>query len=195
MLHFDMKNGIAIIDATTALTIPKLLEVHKKFKGLMRDKVFTYIHICSRLDPQVPFFTAEEDEIRELSKQNYFNEEFPFPDAHAELIETALQKYKEAFDKPEVRILKLFDDKIDQIKNIIRDTKPKIVENTNPTTGAVTFSSNIEIITKSMEKIDGLLVAKARLEAKIRNESEGKGTFRGGKKPSRLEAKSIRDKI
>ena len=191
-----MKNGIAVIDATTVLLIPEVLKMHKKFKGIMRDKVFTYMHVCARLDPRAPFFTAEESEIQALAKQNYFNEEFSFPTIEAEIkiVENAVIAYKGAFEKAEVRILKLFDDKIDQIKNVIKDTEPQIVENTNPTTGAVTFSSNIDIITKSMEKIDGLLISKARLEAKIRNESEGKGSIRGGKKASRLEMKSIQNK-
>jgi len=196
MLHFDMKNGIAVIDATTVLLVPEMLKAHKRFKGLMRDKVFTYIHVCARLDPSAPFFTAEESELNELAKQNYFNAEFPFPTIPNELllVEKALAAYKKAFEKAEVRILKLFDDKIDQIKNVIKDTEPQIVENTNPSTGAVTFSSNIDIITKSMEKIDGLLIAKARLEAKIRNEAEKEGSIRGGAKMSRLEMKSIQGK-
>ena len=191
-----MKNGLAVIDAATVLTIPEMLVVHKKFKGLMRDKVFTYIHICARLDTKAPFFTAEESEIEELAKQNYFDEEFPFPtdDHRANIIAEGLKAYKKAFEKAEVRILKLFDDKIDQIKDVIKDTSPQIVENTNPTTGATTFSSNIDIITKSMEKIDGLMIAKSRLEAKIKNEAEGKGSIRGGKKASRLERKSIQSK-
>jgi len=196
MLHFDMKNGIAVIDATTVLLIPEMLTAHKMFKGLMRDKVFTYIHVCAKLDPSAPFFTAEKTEIESLARNNYFNEEFPFPTQAREklVLDKGLKAYVKAFETAEVRILKLFDDKIDQIKKTIEDTSPQIVENTNPTTGAVTFSSNIDIITKSMEKIDSLLIAKARLEAKIRNESEGKGSVRGGKKPSRLERKSIQKK-
>jgi len=190
-----MKNGIAVIDAITVLAIPEMLVVHKKFKGLMRDKVFTYIHIVARLDPTAPFFSAEENEIEGLAKQNYFDEEFPYPaDGHRmNIISEGLKAYKKGFEKAEVRILKLFDDKIDQIKTVIKDTDPKIVENTS-NTGVITFSSNIDIITKSMEKIDGLMVAKSRLEAKIRNESEGKGSVRGGKRPSRLERKSIQNK-
>ena len=77
---------------------------------------------------------------------------------------------------------------------MIKDTTPKIEENTNPTTGAVTFSSNVDILTKAMEKIDSLMVTKSKLEAKLRNESSGKGSVRGGKKPSKLERGHTKDK-
>lgn len=193
MLHFDMQNQVAVIDATTAMGVPEILRIYKKFNKNpdLRDRVLTYIHIVSKLDPKAPFFGAESTEIADLAKSTYFTETTPFPTDAENQINVAMAQYIKAFEKAEVRILKLFDDKIDQIKNLIAKTVPKIEENTNPVSGAVTFTTNIDIITKSLEKIDGLLVAKGKLEAKIRNESEGKGSVRGGKKPSLLERRSM----
>ena len=196
MLHFDIVNGIAVIDAATVLMIPSLNKLYKKFKDPdLRDRVFTYIHVVAKLDPNAPFFGADSEELPDLAKSQYFDEEKPFPAQYADSIDGALKDYVYAFEAANVRALKLFDDKIDQIMKRVKNTEPKIIENYNAKTDTTTFASNIDIITKSLEKIDGLLVAKEKLEAKIRNESGKQGSVRGKKKPSMLERKSMLKKV
>lgn len=186
-----MQSQQAQIDAQHLLLIPELRKLHRKFSKDVWERVITYIHVCSRLDPKAPFFTADENEIRELARRNYFTGEVPYPDAFTDLVDEGLAAYVKAYEIPEVRMVRIFNDKIDQIRKLVKDTDPEIVKTTNPTTGAVSFSSNVDILTKSMEKIDSLMATKERLEAKIRRESEGRGTARGGKKPSRLERKQM----
>ena len=194
MLHFDMQNQIAVVDATNVILIPELGRLYTKLNLALRDKVFTYIHVVAQIDTKAPFFSADPEEIRDLALRNYFNEEVPFPDRYANPIENALTAYIKAYETPEVRMVKIFNEKIDQLRKLIKDTTPEIVKVTNPNTGVVSFSSNVDILTKTMEKIDSLMATKERLEAKIRRESEGKGSFRGNKKPSRLEREAMKDK-
>lgn len=192
-----MQSQQVLIDAQHLMLIPELKRINRMFKKDVRERIFTYIHVCARLDPKAPFFTADPNEIEALAQRNYFIEEtdadgaFPTDPKSIKLITDGLKAYVKAYESPEVRMVRIFNDKIDQIRKLVKDTNPEIVKTTNPTTGAVSFSSNVDILTKSMEKIDSLMATKERLEAKIRRESEGKGSVRGGKKPSRLERKSM----
>ena len=187
MLYFNQENGRAVLDATHLLLIPEFRRLQRKLTPEMTSRVFTFIHAIAKVDPKAPFFTADDAEIVALAKRNYFTEEYPYPNEVQDKITAALNAYLKAYETPEARVLKLFNSKIDQLSTMIKDTTPKIEENTNPTTGAITFSSNVDILTKAMEKIDSLMVTKSKLEAKLRNESDGKGVVRGGKKPSKLE--------
>ena len=187
MLYFNQENGRAILDATHIILIPEFRRLQRKLTPEMTSRVFTFIHAIAKVDPKAPFFSADDAEIEALAKRNYFTEEYPYPDEVQDKIDAALNAYLKAYETPEARVLKLFNSKIDQLSTMIKKTVPKIEENTNPTTGAVTFSSNVDILTKAMEKIDSLMVTKSKLEAKLKNESDGKGSVRGGKKPSKLE--------
>jgi hypothetical protein len=191
MLKFDIIQGKVRIDPQNVLMIPELKNLFDLFQGEVRDRVFTYVHVVARLDPAAPFFSSDAEELPQLAKRNYFSNTIPFPEDKTAIIDLAVNAYIRAYETPDVRILKLFDDKIDEIKKMIKDTTPQIAENHNPTNGAITFTSNIDIITKAMEKIDGLLVVKERLEAKIKNQTGNKGSIRGGKQPSMLEKRSI----
>ena len=183
MLHFDMMNGIAVIDAGTVLMIPQLNILYNKLDPDLRDRVFTYIHVSSQIDKNAPFFSAAFNEIHELCRKNYFNIEQPFPDTLQGEIEECSAVYTKAFETPEKRMLKVFDKKLDQIRIKVDATEPEIIKSTHPTSGAVAFTSNIDIITKSMGSIDGLMVVKNKLEAKIMNAAETAGKYRGGKRP------------
>ncbi len=197
MLYFDQINGKAVLNATHLILIPEFQVLQRKLTPEMISRVFTYIHCIAKVDSKAPFFTADDAEVDALAKRNYFTEDHPFPEDEriVDAIQKALDAYLKAYETPEARVLKLFNSKIDQLSTMIKDTTPKIEENTNPTTNAVTFSSNVDILTKAMEKIDSLMVTKSKLEAKLRNESSGKGgSVRGGKKPSKLERGHTKDK-
>jgi len=186
MLKFNRVDGRAILDAEHLILIPEFKSLEDKLDPEMSFRVFTYIHVISKVDSKAPFFTADDLEIQLLAQKNYFSKEYPYPEALQTDIALALNAYLKAFEKPETRVLKLFNNKIDQLSKMIKDTTPVINEYTT-SSGSKGFSSNVDILTKAMEKIDSLMITKAKLEAKLRNESEGKGSVRGGKKPSKLE--------
>lgn len=194
MLYFDQVNGKAVLDATHLILIPEFKVLQRKLTPEMTSRVFTYIHVISKVDTKAPFFLSDDAEIDALAKRNYFTVEYPYPNDIQDKIDAALNAYLKAYETPEARVLKLFNSKIDQLSTMIKDTTPKIKENKNPTTNAITFSSNVDILTKAMEKIDSLMVTKSKLEAKLKNESDGKGSVRGGKKPSKLERDHIKQK-
>lgn len=189
MLKFDMANGVAVIDGLHLKAIPEFEELYEKLDPITRDRVFTYIHILSKVDKSAPFFTAPEHELLDLIHRQYFRD-VVFPEEHSELIEKALEKYTIAYESAESRILKLFNDKIDSIARMVKNIEPKIVEYVT-NAGSKGFASNVDMITKSLKEIDTLRTTKEKLEAKLKGDAEKQGAARGGKRPSRLERKSM----
>lgn len=190
MLKFDMANGIAIIDGLHLKTIPEFQELYNILDPVKRDRVFTYIHVRAKIDKNAPFFTAEDEELKELAYRQYFNEEIPFPTAAETLIENALKNYVKAYEKIGERVLKLFDKKIQQIAKMVEEVEPKIVEYVS-NGGSKGFASNVDMIAKSLKEMDALQTAKERLEAKMSSEAEKSGRAKAGRTPSRLERKTM----
>lgn len=181
-----------MLDALS-MSLKSVQKVYKDYDPDVAIRVLTYIHIVSRLDPSAPFFSADVKEIHELARRQMFSEAETV-EMNWESIDTLSIKYEKAFETPDVRVVKIFNDKIDQIKNMIKDTEPVIVEYAT-SSGSKGFSSNVPIITKAMQDLDNLLDAKEKLEARVRKQSVKAGKIMGGKSPSRLEAVHLRKKI
>lgn len=192
MLHFNIQKGRVVLDAMS-LSLKSVQKVYEDYDPDVAIRVLTYIHIVSRLDPSAPFFSADIKEIHELSARQMFSDEERETMSWEPIRKLAL-RYEKAFETPEVRVVKIFNDKIDQIREMIRDTEPTIVEYVT-TSGSKGFSSNVPIITKAMQDLDNLLDAKEKLEARVRKQSAKAGRIMGGKSPSRLEASHLKKKI
>ena len=183
MLKFTLAdNKIKLDGIHSAFSFVK--EIKRKYKGDFGTRVLTFIHIVARIDPSAPFFTASEIDIRELATMQLFSET-EVKKLNKKQINSWIEEYKKIYETPEVRIVNIFNNKVDQIRNLIENTEPEL-EKVVTTNGAVSFVSNIQLITKTMEELGNLLTVKEKLEAKIRKEVIG-GVMRAGKSPSLLE--------
>lgn len=191
MLHFNIQKGQVVLDAMS-MTLKSVKEIYKDYDPDVAIRVLTYIHVVSRMDPTAPFFSADVKEIHELSKRQFFPED-EWATINWENVDKLADKYEKVYETPELRVVKIFNDKIDQIREMIKDTTPSIVGYIT-TSGSKGFSSNVPIITKAMQDLDSLLDAKEKLEARVRKQSAKAGKIMGGKAPSRLEAKHLKKK-
>jgi len=182
-MKFDIANGKVTIDAMH-LGLKTFKVIVDKYKEDMATKVFTYIHLVSQIDKEAPFFSAAFDEVEHLTKIQTFTE-LEWKKVEKRGLKVAITEYKEMYATPENRIVGIFNAKIDQIRKLIEDTDPEITQYVS-NSGVVGHASNLPILTKTMTDLDGLLVAKDKLEAKIRKQST-MGKMRAGKKPSMLE--------
>lgn len=189
MLHFNKQHGKVIIDPINEL-MNLVREVQEKYDPDIAIRVLTYIHVASRLDPAAPFFSADEKEVRDLAIRNIFTETERETYKHEDF-EDWKKLYEKEYETADVRVVKIFNDKIDQIREMIKDTTPVIVEYST-SSGSKGFASNTAIITKAMNDMDSLMDAKEKLEARIRKQSAKAGKIHGGKTPTRLEAKHMK---
>lgn len=183
MLKFNIKEGKVFVDALH-LGLKTFERLEKRYEGDMLVKIYTYIHLVSQIDKDAPYFSAAYEEVEGLAKLQLFNTE-EWLTIEKRGLNGAVKEYKNMYGTPEIRIVGIFNAKIDQIRQLIENTKPQITQYES-NSGVVGHASNLPIITKTMTDLDGLLVAKDKLEAKIRKESTI-GKMRAGKKPSMLE--------
>ena len=187
MLKFTIAEGKVIVDPLHA-SLDIVKKVTNKYKT-DAVAVLTYIHLMSRIDPSAPFFTAQQDELQELVKRQLFTDT-QWKKLNKKQLSAWVEEYKKMYEPPEVRAVNIFNEKIDQIQRLIKDTEPEIIVNTS-TSGVTTFASNLKIITDTMKELETLLTAKEKLEAKIRKETT-LGKMRAGKTPSMLEKKMMK---
>jgi hypothetical protein len=123
MLNFNLQNGKVAIDPYSMML--------KCIKNVLREynsdpdeaiRVLTYIHIVAKIDPKAPFFGAKDSEIRELAVANIWNN---IPKADRKKLDfTAyddyIKEYKKAYEGPEARVVNIFNNKIDQISELIK---------------------------------------------------------------------------
>ena len=100
--------------------------VQAKYDPDVAIRVLTYVHIASKIDPRAPFFTADEKEVRDLAMMNIFTPAERKIYKHEEF-EDYKKWYEKENETPELRMVKIFNDKIDQIREMIKSTKPQVV--------------------------------------------------------------------
>ena len=145
-------------------------------------KYFTYIHLVSQIDPEAPYFrTPMRDTIRGAKKDCFGDADYMFEDEEA--VEAMVKEYQEAHSTPEWRIIKSFDLKINQLKDLLDDTEPEITQNEK----TKAFASNIPIITKTMQDIEIVIITRDKLIAIAKKEQSAGGKVRADATPSLLE--------
>jgi len=194
MLNFNLQNGKIVIDAYSMM-IGEIADIVEEYKDNPDEgiRVLTYIHLASRIDPKAPFFDADEKEIKQFARNNTWRllTRKEQESIDIDRWDDAITAYKKAYEGPEARVSRIFNDKIDQINRLIKDTEPQIVSYTT-SSGSKGFASNTAIITKAMNDLDNLLDAKDKLKARMKKQSLKEGKVKGGSTPSRLEKKAIR---
>lgn len=195
MLNFNLQNGKVAIDPYSMM-LKCIKNVLKEYNSDPDEaiKVLTYIHIVAKIDPKAPFFGAKDSEIRELAVANIWNN---IPKADRKKLDfTAyddyIKEYKKAYEGPEARVVNIFNNKIDQISELIKNTSPEIVKYTT-TSGSQGFATNTNMITKAMNDLDALLDAKDKLQARMEKQGLKEGKIKGKTTPSRLEKAMMKE--
>src|SRR5262245_55443175 len=157
------------------------------------NKMLCYIHLISQIDPIAPFYNSDPDEVVFLAKSQIFrNMEHLFTEEESILIDNAVEIYIKSNEVVEERLVRGYNDKIDEMRLELARKKFEIIKNSDKLTGKVTFSSNSKIITDTMEAIGDIIKVKLIIEDRLRSVKEGDKRIKGQRKPSFLEEKMIK---
>lgn len=104
------------------------------------------------------------------------------------VLEPAIECYIKYNTTPEERILKAFDDKSEETREVLEDTKPET--SVNEKDGVVSFVSNSNIITKGLKELDSIKKIKMNVISAVRREAMSQ-SIRGKQTLSPLSKGSI----
>ena len=189
-MTFSREKNRVVVDAY-ALMIDEIRVIWQRDRTRIKDKateLISYVHLAAQIDPEAPFFSSREDEVKGLVAQNLWRSS---PPRNLEQYDDTITAYQEVYETAGVRILKSFTLKIDEIKDLIDDEKPKIQENYNEKSGSTTYATNIKIITSAMREINGLMDEQEKLEQRLKRQDLQAISTLGEKKPSRLEKRQM----
>lgn len=189
-MTFSREKNRVEVDAY-GLMIDEIRAIWEADRTRIKEKataLISYVHLAAQIDPEAPFFGAKEDEAKGLAAKNIWRDKIP---RTIDNYDVAIKAYIDAYETADVRVMKTYSKKIDELEEIISDTKPKIEENINDKTGAVTFSTNIKIISDTMKDMNSLMDEKEKLEQRIKRQEMQNISTLGGKTPSRLEKRQM----
>lgn len=156
-----------MVDAKSLL-IRELSEVYygTENKGWATD-VLSYVHLVSQIDPDAPYFNSREDEVSELAARDIWGKDYA-ERVDLSAFDDVVAAYMTAYDKPENRMLRVFNHKIDQFQTVLDETDPEIQKSTNLKTGTFNFVSNTRAMTQLMKEINNLMDEKDALQQRIK---------------------------
>lgn len=189
MLKFDLSSHRIVVDPKS-LMISELRECYDNDPDPLKRgaiDVLSYVHLVSQIDPSAPYFSAREDEVETLAAIDIFGRDYDKRLVILDSFLTLTQAYQKAFEKPENRIVKTFNHKLDQLQDMLADVKPEIQKSINGKTGTFTFVSNTRAIMQVMKDLDEVMDAKEQLEERIKDKRLKEVKIRGNKKESFLE--------
>jgi hypothetical protein len=176
---------------TKSLMLAPFLDIWNNDQTDTKDyanQILAFVHLVAQIDPDAPFYKSDKDEVRFLAKSQVFrNMSHEFTEEEEILIQNAIDVYIKANEVPEERMLRVFINKIDEMRLEIDRKKFEIVKNTNTATGVVSFASNAKTITDSMKSIDDILDVKEQLENRLKNAKSSDKRVKGQRDPSFLE--------
>ncbi len=190
MMEFDMVKRRVRIKAKTIIidALNRIWEADKTEDKDEATRYLTYVHLVSQIDPEAPYAKSAYDEVRLLAKRDLWKDyDHQFEEGENELLEEAIDQYRNAYESVGDRTVRIFDTKIDQIRNLIEDTEPVITPST--TRGQTTYASNFPILNKMMQELSNLMDTKEALEARVKKQSTEQGTVRAGRQLSIVEKK------
>jgi hypothetical protein len=190
-MDFDIANGRIRVKPQTLMLaeLRQLWEADDSPNKELATDILTYIHIAAQVDEEAPFFSAREDEVKELAKGNvWFNRVCPFDLVTAD---SAIKAYRKSKEVGELRTLKIFNKKIDQLQDKIDLVEPQIIEKLDKNGMISGFASNMGMITKIMSELNPLLDEKEKLVTRMKKTSEVEKSYKAGKKQNLLEKRLL----
>jgi hypothetical protein len=138
---------------------------------------------CSEDNPLSTMrFDEKEEEARRLVYGNKYLDSVYTP-AELRMIDAAREEVNNLYVTDYHKDVRAYDKKIDQMSDLLNDTKPTIVKNTRTSNENVTFSSNIDIINNILKDIVGLVTTKTMIIDSYVNGSSGKSIRGMSKSP------------
>jgi hypothetical protein len=193
-IKLNFKNDKLIIDVNflqlEEFTLIK--EYYGKDKTKL-DKMFLYMFYMYSL--------SEENDFRDLDSRVKGEQAVyriwktreaipPFNKKEAKLFENAVDAYVLFSSTEEERMVSEIDRKIEQIRETVKNTKPRIVEQTNDKTGEIKFVTNMEILNKAINSIPTILETKEKLISSMKKQSFNTRN-RGGRSQTSFREKGL----
>jgi len=110
-----------------------------------------------------PIKDIPEPRNPKMAKTLAFGDKNLFKKEHLELAEKAVTEYKkDHYDETQADI-DLYDKKMVEFMQLLEETKPVIVRNVHDTTGKVSFTTNVDIITSILDNVIKIIIDKATM--------------------------------
>lgn len=93
-----------------------------------------------------------------------------FTKKESELVDACLHAYFLLSDIPEERVLSTFDEKAEEVRQVLEETMPETVE--NDVSGIVMYASNTDIITKGLKELNKTKAAKIAIMQYVRQDND-----------------------
>ncbi len=134
------------------------------------NKMFYFIFLLCDLSEDNPLrdVHAEKKEEESLFRA-YGDKKHKFTPKERSLVSDAVDCYIKYTKTAEERILEAFDNKAEELRDVLDGTLPETVENEKD--GVTTFVSNTEIITNGLKEIDSIKRLKINVIAAVRKEA------------------------
>jgi len=182
MLKFVLNRGEIVLDKNIVLLdeFNNILKYGAKKKDTDKaNNMLMYVYLCCDLSDENLMKDIDFRQKPIQAKTRVFKDKnYKFTAEEEKLIDAAMDAYnffnEGAAERSEIAL----DKKIDEARSMLETTKVEIVRNLNAGTGAITFSSNDEIITRIAKQIDILLELKLKMKltaVRIQNTSRVKG--------------------
>lgn len=188
MIQFDLHDDKVQVDAASLL-VQEFQDIWYWDKTKTKEKatrLLTFVYFFCDVDS--PFANAPKSDKEGLCwKQARMPESISKEEQ--DMLNAACDRYLSCNETAEKRFLLAWDDKLDQLRQLVIDTNPKIKEITTKN-GEIKFNTNTAILTKIMTELDKLQDAKEKLEARIAKKNVG-AVVKGQKTPSLLEQNKI----
>lgn len=191
MLSFGTSRGRIVIDPKS-LFIKEFRDLWASVELSKATDILTYVHISAQIDPDAPFFSSRSDEVQQLAAKNTWGEKYE-ETININEYDYLIDAYLDSFEKAESRMLRSFDNKIDQFTDLLADTTPEISKSTNAKLGTFTYVTNVKSVISVMKEIRSLIKEKREIESIIKEESHKESKVWGQKRSSYLEKKKMQD--
>ena len=176
MIRFTMKDG-RLQMTEVFLMVPEFVTIWESDKTKDKKKahrMLFYVYLMCDLTDECPTKdlgqATKDGQCRFMAFQS---KNYVIEGKELEMIHEAMEAYVLLNEIPEERMLRTYDDKIDQIRIILDETEPQIETGIN-NSGVTVFTTNIDIINKALKEIANLVKAKHDLkQAVLAGQSSG----------------------
>ena len=172
MINFKFRKERLVTDAVTYIfhEFVDILEWDKTTDKRKANKMLYFVFLLCDLSEENPIRDVPYDHKEEEALfRAYGKKTHKFTKRELELVHPAVDTYLKYSKAAEERILEVFDDKAEEIRLVLEETKPETVENEKD--GVVAFSTNTGIITKSLKELDYIKKQKINVMAAVKNEA------------------------
>lgn len=199
MLKFDFVKRKVVIDPKTIVLdkLTQLWEADETDTKSDATKFLTYIHLVAQIDPPAPYYSSAFDEVKFLVKKDIWKDmELNLDEEYEragleEFLDEAVEDYRKAYEPIEHRAFRIFNQKIDQIRDTIDNTTPYIAERT--IRGQVQMVSNYPMLEKMALGLGKMMDIREEMKARMQKEVSEEGKIRGGRTALSLQEQKLKD--